>query len=173
MIKPIGKTMAEIVRMRPGALVWNQGEEFVDSDNAQPKESNAPPIKELINILSIPMRAFFAPIRDTSSVVCAGVKASIVAKNGGRRSRRRTEIIKCWRRERVTVRPVVGSKRRKTRGMQCRHWYLFECEKGPCKPIFGLFYHKSLFWVDFGWGTTQLFPEDSSSEGSEISVASG
>ena len=69
LIKPTGKTIADIVRMRPGALVWNHGEEFVDSARAQPKEIRAPPMKELMNILSILMRAFFAPIRETSSVV--------------------------------------------------------------------------------------------------------
>ena len=47
---------------------------------AQPKEIRAPPMKELMNILSIRMRAFFAPIRETNSVVWAGVKASIAAE---------------------------------------------------------------------------------------------
>jgi hypothetical protein len=69
LIKPTGKTIADIVRMRPGALVWNHGEEFVERARAQPNEIRAPPMKELINILSILMRAFFAPIRETSSVV--------------------------------------------------------------------------------------------------------
>ena len=69
LIKPTGKTIAEIVRMRPGALVWNHGEELVERASAQPNETKAPPIKELMNILSILMRAFFAPIRETSSVV--------------------------------------------------------------------------------------------------------
>ncbi len=104
MIKPTGKTIAEIVRMRPGAFAWNQGEEFVESDNAQPKESNAPPKKELANSLSIRVRAFLAPMRDTSSVVCAGVKASIVAKNGVLGEENGTEIFKYWRGEGVTVR---------------------------------------------------------------------
>jgi hypothetical protein len=69
--------MAEMVRMRPGALVWNQGEEFVDSDKAHPKEIRAPPIKELTKSLSILIRAFLAPMRETSSVVWAGVNASM------------------------------------------------------------------------------------------------
>lgn len=78
MIKPTGKTMAEMVRMRPGALVWNHGDELVERDNAHPKEMRAPPKKEFTNILSTRMRAFFAPILDTNSVVWAGVNASMV-----------------------------------------------------------------------------------------------
>jgi hypothetical protein len=78
LIKPTGKTIADIVRMSPGALVWNHGEEFVERARAQPNEIRAPPMKELINILSILMQAFFAPIRDTSSVVWAGVNASMM-----------------------------------------------------------------------------------------------
>ena len=69
--------MAEMVRMGPGVLVWNNGEELVESARAQPKEMRAPP-KPLMNILSMRMRAFLAPMRETSSVVWAGVKASVV-----------------------------------------------------------------------------------------------
>ena len=96
MIKPTGKTMAPIVRMRPGALVWNHGAVLVESASAHPKEIRQPPMKELTNILSIRMRAFLAPMRETSSVVCcvvisdyfelqedemhtAGVNASMIA----------------------------------------------------------------------------------------------
>jgi hypothetical protein len=77
-INPTGNTIADMVRMRPGALVWNQGDEFVDNASAQPKEMRAPPMNELTNILSILIRAFFAPILETSSVVWAGVKASMI-----------------------------------------------------------------------------------------------
>lgn len=70
--------MAPIVRMRPGALVWNQGAVLVDRARAHPNEMRAPPMKELMNILSIRMRAFLAPMREMSSVVWAGVKASMV-----------------------------------------------------------------------------------------------
>lgn len=73
--------MAEMVRIRPGALVWNQGDELVLRDKAQPKDMRAPPMKELMNILSIRMRAFLAPMRETSSVVWAGVKASMIVEN--------------------------------------------------------------------------------------------
>jgi hypothetical protein len=69
LIKPTGKTIAPIVRMSPGALVWNHGAVLVERARAQPNEINAPPMKELMNILSILIRAFFAPIRETSSVV--------------------------------------------------------------------------------------------------------
>jgi hypothetical protein len=58
-------------------FVWNHGAAFVESARAAPNEIKHPPINELTNILSILMRAFFAPMRETSSVVCAGVKASI------------------------------------------------------------------------------------------------
>jgi hypothetical protein len=78
LIKPTGKTIAEIVRMSPGAFVWNHGDELVESARAQPKEIKAPPMNELTNILSILMRAFLAPIRETSSVVWAGVNASML-----------------------------------------------------------------------------------------------
>lgn len=79
MIKPTGKTIAAIVRMSPGALARNQGEEFVERERAQPKEMRAPPMKPWMNSLSMRMRAFFAPMRETSSVVWAGVKASMMA----------------------------------------------------------------------------------------------
>lgn len=70
MINPTGKTIAEIVRIRPGAFVWNHGEELVERERAHPKEIRHPPMKELMNILSILIRAFLAPMRETSSVVC-------------------------------------------------------------------------------------------------------
>jgi hypothetical protein len=78
LIKPTGKTMAEMVRMRPGAFVWNHGDELVERARAQPKEIKAPPMNELMKSLSIRMRAFLAPIRETSSVVWAGVNASMM-----------------------------------------------------------------------------------------------
>ena len=111
-IKPVGKTMAPIVRRRPGALVTNQGDESVERERAQPNPKSGPyttsqyhhlgrldskkptPMKLFMNILSnkcisrryfhvagvIPILiwAFLAPIRDINSVVCAGVKASIL-----------------------------------------------------------------------------------------------
>lgn len=73
--------MAEKVRNSPAALARNQVEELVDSATAHPKESKQPPKKELMNILSIRMCAFFAPIRETSSVVCAGVNASMLLRD--------------------------------------------------------------------------------------------
>jgi hypothetical protein len=83
MIKPTGKTMAEMVLKRPGALVRNQGEAFVERARAHPKEIRGPPIKEFTNILSMRMRAFFAPILEMSSVVWAGVKASMMMASLG------------------------------------------------------------------------------------------
>jgi hypothetical protein len=81
MIKPTGNTIAEMVRMSPGALVWNHGDALVESARAHPKEMRAPPRKELMNILSMRIRAFLAPMRDMSSVVWEGVKASIFVVN--------------------------------------------------------------------------------------------
>jgi hypothetical protein len=81
MIKPTGNTMADIVRIRPGAFVWNQGEAFVDNESAQPKEMRVPPMKEFTNILSSRVCAFLAPMRETSSVVCAGVNASMISES--------------------------------------------------------------------------------------------
>jgi hypothetical protein len=59
-------------------LVWNHGEAFVESARAQPNEIKHPPMNEFTNILSILMRAFLAPMREISSVVWAGVKASMI-----------------------------------------------------------------------------------------------
>lgn len=53
----------------------------MESRRAQPNPRRGPPMKELRNILSKRMRAFFAPILETSSVVWAGVKASIFTEN--------------------------------------------------------------------------------------------
>lgn len=74
---PTGKKAALMLLIRPGALVRNHGEALVDSARAHPNPRSGPPRNELRNILSIRIRAFAAPIRETSSVVCAGVKASI------------------------------------------------------------------------------------------------
>jgi hypothetical protein len=59
LIKPTGKTIAEIVRIRPGAFVWNHGDELVERARAQPNEIKAPPMKELTNILSIRILALY------------------------------------------------------------------------------------------------------------------
>jgi len=79
--------MAPIVRMRPGALVWNQGEELVDRARAHPNEMRAPPMKELMNILSIRMRAFLAPMRDMSSVVLEVSVCTCLKKKTGKEGR--------------------------------------------------------------------------------------
>lgn len=50
---------------------------------AQPKQRRGLPMNGLTNIWSSLMRAFFAPILETSSVVRAGVKASMAAEMGG------------------------------------------------------------------------------------------
>lgn len=63
--------------MRPGALVWNQGAEAVETLIAHPNPSSSPPMIELTIILSIRMCALFVPSRDISSIVWAGVKGSI------------------------------------------------------------------------------------------------
>ena len=67
----------------------------MESRSAQPNPKSDPPKKELMNILSIRIRAFFAPIRETSSVVWAGVKASMMAvrveERGGSLNREKIE----------------------------------------------------------------------------------
>lgn len=78
MIKPTGKTIAAMVRIKPGAFVVNHGDGFVERASAHPNPKRGLPMNELTNILSRRIRAFFTPILETSSVVCAGVKASIV-----------------------------------------------------------------------------------------------
>ena len=50
-------------------FVWNHGEEFVESARAHPNDIKHPPMNEFTNILSIRIRAFLAPMRETSSVV--------------------------------------------------------------------------------------------------------
>lgn len=62
----------------------------MESDRAHPKEIRAPPMKELMKSLSIRILAFLAPMRETSSVVWAGVKASIEAVS--RRDSKTSEI---------------------------------------------------------------------------------
>lgn len=82
-MRPIGKKQAPKVRSSPAALVASHGDDKVERDMAQPKPRRGPPMKELTNILSSLMRAFFAPIREHSSVVCAGVKASMAKVDEG------------------------------------------------------------------------------------------
>ena len=77
-VSPIGKKTALMVRISPGAFSWYQGAAAVESSTAQPKPSKGPAMQELNQSLSRRMWAFLVPIRETSSVVCWGVKASIV-----------------------------------------------------------------------------------------------
>ena len=53
MQRPYGKTRAEIVRIKPGASDWYQGDALVLTAVAQTKESSIPAITADMNILSI------------------------------------------------------------------------------------------------------------------------
>lgn len=72
MTRPMGKIMAEIILMRPGAFSWYHGDEFVTSETAQAKDKRQPAMKELKKILSIRMFALATPAREHSSTVSLG-----------------------------------------------------------------------------------------------------
>lgn len=76
---PTGKVSAPIVLINPGAFSWYHGDAFVETRTAQPKPKSGPVIRELTNSLSKRMWDFFVPVRETSSIVCCGVNASISA----------------------------------------------------------------------------------------------
>lgn len=71
--KPNGKTNAPIVLIRPGALSWNHGAVFVLNALAAAKERRHPADTADRKTLSGRMFPFFAPARDTISMVSAGV----------------------------------------------------------------------------------------------------
>lgn len=75
MHKPYGKTSAAKVRMRPGAFFWYQGDVLVESAVAQAKDRRQPAETELRKTLSRRVFPLVTPIRDTISMVSAGVYA--------------------------------------------------------------------------------------------------
>lgn len=78
MTRPTGKGSAPSQRSKPGACSCIHGEAFTLRRMAQPKPSSGPARNEFQKSLSRRMCAFLQPVRATSSIVCAGVKASIV-----------------------------------------------------------------------------------------------
>lgn len=74
----MGNNSAPSMRISPGASDWYHGEALTETRTAQPKPSSGPAMNEFQKSLSVRMCAFFVPMRETSSIVCWGVKASIV-----------------------------------------------------------------------------------------------
>ena len=72
-VKPKGKMTAAIMRMRPGAYVWNHGEAFVLRETAQAKARRVPATKDEMKVLSIRMLALPVPAREASSVASFAV----------------------------------------------------------------------------------------------------
>ena len=75
MHKPYVKTSADKVRMRPGAFSWYQGDAFVESAVAQANDKRQPADTELKKTLSRRVFPLVIPVRDTVSMVSAGVNA--------------------------------------------------------------------------------------------------
>nr|POF16356.1 hypothetical protein CFP56_23874 [Quercus suber] len=71
--RPKGKIIAPIMRMSPGALVWNHGAVFVLNSAAQAKARKQPAMNELMKILSTRMLALATPAREQSSTVSFGL----------------------------------------------------------------------------------------------------
>jgi hypothetical protein len=73
MHNPYGKTKAAMVRMRPGALSWNQGVVLVLRTVPQAKASRHPADTELKNTLSSRILPFWTPALAIWATTSAGV----------------------------------------------------------------------------------------------------
>jgi len=77
---PLGNTKPLIILIKPGAFSWNHGAAVAMRAEAEAKLTRQPDEKADMKILSGRILPFRAPIRDMSSMVSAGVYATVLAR---------------------------------------------------------------------------------------------
>lgn len=80
--KPIGKTRAPIILIKPGAFSWYHGDARAMSIAALPKLRRQPAETAERNTLSGRILPFLTPARETSSIASAGEYAAVLAMKG-------------------------------------------------------------------------------------------